>query len=274
MAIRIWAFSDLHCDLGPVHKLPDPQPDHDLVIIAGDTCERLHRGVRWAANAGFTKPVIMVAGNHCFYNAVIDAEIDKARAEAAKASGIHVLENDRIDLEIGGKAVRALGATLWTDYAIDGEARRPIVMSNAYDFMNDHRRIRVAKDGSRKFRPDDALARHRETVAWLGMQLDEPFDGIRIVVTHHAPSFKSCHPDRMRDGLNGAYMSHLDEMVSRADLWVHGHVHQAHDYRIGDARVICNPRGYVGYEATGWNPELVIGVLRQPRSHVTSEKVE
>ena len=27
-------------------------------------------------------------------------------------------------------------------------------------------------------------------------------------------------------------------------LWVHGHTHDSCDYRVGNTRVICNPRGY------------------------------
>jgi len=27
-------------------------------------------------------------------------------------------------------------------------------------------------------------------------------------------------------------------------LWVHGHTHSSHDYRVGGCRVVCNPRGY------------------------------
>jgi len=33
-------------------------------------------------------------------------------------------------------------------------------------------------------------------------------------------------------------------------LWTHGHMHNASDYMIGETRVVCNPRGYVGYEST------------------------
>ena len=32
--------------------------------------------------------------------------------------------------------------------------------------------------------------------------------------------------------------------VEQADLWLHGHVHDSFDYRVGRCRVICNPRGY------------------------------
>jgi hypothetical protein len=31
-------------------------------------------------------------------------------------------------------------------------------------------------------------------------------------------------------------------------VWVHGHMHDPFDYTLGETRVICNPRGYIGYE--------------------------
>ena len=44
-------------------------------------------------------------------------------------------------------------------------------------------------------------------------------------------------------------------------LWTHGHTHHAFDYVIGETRVVCNPRGYEGYEGpTGWDPNKVIEI--------------
>jgi hypothetical protein len=31
-------------------------------------------------------------------------------------------------------------------------------------------------------------------------------------------------------------------------LWTHGHTHHKFDYMIGETRIVCNPRGYEGYE--------------------------
>ena len=32
-------------------------------------------------------------------------------------------------------------------------------------------------------------------------------------------------------------------------MWTHGHTHEDFDYMIGGCRVVCNPRGYSGYES-------------------------
>jgi hypothetical protein len=47
---------------------------------------------------------------------------------------------------------------------------------------------------------------------------------------------------------------------SRAALWIHGHVHTAQDYRLGETRVLCNPRGYPVENNTGFQGGLVVSL--------------
>ena len=52
--------------------------------------------------------------------------------------------------------------------------------------------------------------------------------------------------------MNGAYSSDLSELMldhPQIRMWTHGHTHHNFDYMIGQCRVVCNPRGYIGYEA-------------------------
>lgn len=65
-----------------------------------------------------------------------------------------------------------------------------------------------------------------------------------VVVTHMGPSSRSI-PERYRDQLlSAAFASDLDILVSKVDLWVHGHIHDSMDYRLGKARLVCNPLGH------------------------------
>jgi len=48
-------------------------------------------------------------------------------------------------------------------------------------------------------------------------------------------------------------------------LWIHGHTHTSFDYRVGNCRVLCNPRGYQAAgrplpENAAFNPGLVVQV--------------
>ena len=63
---------------------------------------------------------------------------------------------------------------------------------------------------------------------------------------------------------NFAYYSDLSEFIldhPQIKLWTHGHMHNPFDYMIGDTRIVCNPRGYEGYEPdSGWNPNIVLEI--------------
>jgi hypothetical protein len=57
--------------------------------------------------------------------------------------------------------------------------------------------------------------------------------------------------------MNGGYSSSLDEYIMdhpQIKLWTHGHTHHTFDYMVGGTRIVCNPRGYIGYEkeASDW----------------------
>ena len=51
---------------------------------------------------------------------------------------------------------------------------------------------------------------------------------------------------------NGAYSSNLDDFIinnPKIKTWIHGHTHESFDYMIGSTQIVCNPRGYINYEA-------------------------
>jgi hypothetical protein len=108
------------------------------------------------------------------------------------------------------------------------------------------------------------VERHRETRDYIKLVASENKDKKVVVVGHHSPSYQSVHPMYASEYLmNGAYHSDLSEIMldnTNIKLWTHGHTHHPFDYIIGETRVVCNPRGYDGYEETGWDPEKVFEV--------------
>ena len=101
-----------------------------------------------------------------------------------------------------------------------------------------------------------------ECQAWLRAALEQPFDGPTVVITHFAPSLRS---NDARYGLTPAtagFCNALDGLFARADLWLHGHLHCAHDYQAGRCRVLANPLGYAAKgEQAGFVPTLTAEVL-------------
>jgi hypothetical protein len=81
-----------------------------------------------------------------------------------------------------------------------------------------------------------------------------------IVVGHHSPSKQSTKPQYEKDVMvNGAYSSNLTEFIlnhPQIKVWTHGHTHHEFDYMVGSTRIVCNPRGYIGYEYEADNFKL------------------
>ncbi len=171
--MKLYVLSDLHNEFSPF--APEPG-DCDLVVLAGDI-DIQSRGVEWA-NRTFGCPVIYVCGNHEFYKGHIDHTLRKMRETAAPH--VHVLENQ---VWICNQT-RFLCATAWTDFSSTGNV--VAATQTAWDWMNDFRVIRTEQN-YRRLRPSDLVSRNHATLAWLTKELDEPFDGKTVVVTHHAP---------------------------------------------------------------------------------------
>jgi Icc-related predicted phosphoesterase len=246
--MRIHLLSDLHLRFW---KTPVPRVDADVVVLAGDTDERLH-GIRWAKEAFGDTPVIYVLGNHEYYGGALFKTNHQIQQEA-EGSTVHVLECGSVVL--GG--VRFLGCTLWTDLELYGD--RYAGADAVLPVMMDFRKIRVYP-GYRRAKPLDLAAIHRKSLQWLHEESARSSEPI-VIVTHHAPSSQSVAEEFRGDPVNAAFVSHLDAQVEQLAplLWVHGHTHRAFDYRIGQTRVICNPRGYPG-EVTGFEAGLVVEV--------------
>ena len=66
--------------------------------------------------------------------------------------------------------------------------------------------------------------------------------------------------------MNGGYHSDLSKFIldnPQILLWTHGHTHEVLDYKLGETRIVCNPRGYEGdtySENTGWDPNLILEI--------------
>lgn len=284
--MKITPVSDLHLEFGDL-ELENTQ-DADLLILGGDIliAQDLHDhrpvvsdvqqaiisktsnlGTRQAIAMRFRNflkrvsdrfpHVIYIAGNHEFYHGKYPDAYDYIRNEVANINNLYFLEQEykRID------DVIFIGGTLWTDM----NRRDPLTISACADMMNDYRTIRMPSKGYAKLRPEVTIRQHNETVNYIKRILADNPNEKTVVVGHHAPTKLSCKPKYEKDHLlNGAYSSDLSEIMlnnPQIKLWTHGHTHDCFDYTIGTCRVVCNPRGYVGYEDDpGFNPNLVIEV--------------
>ncbi len=223
-------------------------PFADLMILAGD----IHVGTQMVDKFGhWPHPVLYVPGNHEFYDTAIEPHVATIK-EAAKNTAMIVLARD----EYVYQGVRFLGCTLWTDYMLMGSGGRQLAAMLACEArIADHRKIMGIQKVGQGFSAQQAYELHVQERAWLEGKLNEPFDGKTVVITHHAPSRGSVHPRFRGDPCNSAFVSDLDELVQKADYWIHGHVHDSFDYMVGKCRVMTNPGSYATTSGKVKTPE-------------------
>lgn len=248
--MRLLVLSDLHLEFAP---LPGPFPPVDVVLLAGDIACPGAQAVAWAARTFAETPVLLVPGNHEFYDAEAQAARQAMQQAVAATPNVQVLDGRVLQLPQWPEA-RFVGTTLWTDFALRIDTEEGAVsdaeraIAAARRIMVDYRVIDVLdSDGNRRrLRAEDTLAWHHAQRAWLEQTLAQPFSGHTVVITHHGPHRRSLAPQWADDWASPAFISELPEpLLQQADLWVHGHTHTSFDYTVGRCRVVCNPRGYV-----------------------------
>lgn len=229
--MKIQYFSDMHLEFGEAEARASAA---DVVVAAGDIAVGA-AAVEWLRRSG--KPTIYVAGNHEFYGGDVD-EVRAAIAAACAGTTVHYLERGRLVLD----GVRFLGATLWTNF----DGGDPRLMATLREHMNDYQQIRLR---GRPLTPQDLFDDNTATRAWLLGELARPHPGPTVVVSHHAP-FPASWRAPANSVFRAAYCNDLAALVAghAIDLWVHGHVHACADYHVGGLHVVCNPRGYEGYQ--------------------------
>jgi len=240
--MKLHILSDLHLEFAPMLL---EKTVADLVILAGDIRPGA-KGVKWA-RANFSVPVLYIPGNHDYYNAswTMDELLCEMRYEA-EGTQIHVLDRDSFELN----GVRFIGTTLWTDLH-----DKPFSGIECGVIGSDVGNIRVSDhEGFTSAVAQPLFEKNRD---WLKAQMDQPYAGKTVVITHHAPSGNSMHPQYAGNPWNSCFVTDMEPLMGEnVNLWVHGHTHNNFDYEVNGTRVVCNPRGYP-HPFGGWeNPEF------------------
>lgn len=244
--MKIQLASDLHLEFlerrFPGERIIEPAPGSDLLVLAGD----IHNGIKAVtAFADWPTPILYLAGNHEFYgNSWEQTRIDLRSACAG--TRITFLDNDVF--ELGG--VRFLGCTLWSDFRLHGFTQYQC-MKAVQLALNDYYLIQTPQG---RLRAQDTLEDHEQSRQWLEAELAKPFAGQTVVVTHHGPHPLSIHPRYQGDRINAGFVSDLTPLLQKADLWLHGHVHDSFDYQVDGCRVVANPAGYIKKLSSGPRP--------------------
>ena len=272
--MKIAICSDIHLEFGPISL--ENTKKAEVLILSGDICvakdildldphetrfddksSKIHKYFQECC-ARF-KHVIYISGNHEHYNGDFAETFTVLRDRFGYLVNLHILDKESVLIN----DIMFIGGTLWTDMnKEDG-----ITLMHMKSMMND---FRCVKNSARKrhfhdlngnsqfqvanFTPDDAVEDHKKMLEYIKIMVEGKHDQKIVVVGHHAPSKLSTHPRYAKEEImNGGYSSDLSEFIldhPQIKLWTHGHTHENFDYLIGSTRIVCNPRGYINYEAS------------------------
>ncbi len=258
--MRIQLLSDLHLETEDFD--PEPAPGAEVLVLAGDI------DAGWAGYerfAGWPVPVLVVAGNHEFDNRELNDAWPALRGLCARL-GLTLLQRESLVMQVaGGRRVRFVGTTRWSDFDLFGEAGRERAERAAAYFM----RLMAATHHGQPFDVAAIRAEGHACRDWLGRELSQPAKGrwdATVVVTHFGPSVRSADPRYGRQPGTASFCNADDDLLPKADLWLHGHLHCRQDYRVDRAgqrptRVVCNARGLASKgEAEDFDPLRLIGL--------------
>jgi predicted phosphodiesterase len=265
--MRIQLLSDLHLERYPGF-IAEAAVDADVLVLAGDIGSYQPGSRLTDADFGLAQfsplqpdspwpdTVLFVPGNHEYDGLDFDETHARLRATCERL-GIIWLEREVVVVQ----GVRFVGTTLWSDF--DAFAAQEATLTKQLQLRD--KAFRAANFYLRKnttlMKGEPLLAEGMRELglqcqAWLREALAQPFEGQTVVVTHFAPSLRSADP---RYGLTpgtAGFCNGQDDLLPRADLWLHGHLHCAVGYVVrgepaeagGQAwrcHVAANPRGYV-----------------------------
>ena len=283
--MKIAIASDLHLEFGDLDI--QNSDGADVLILSGDILvaadigkpdphnfmegARSNRYVDFFKRCSFQFPhVIYVLGNHEHYHGDFATTADRIQTmlDGNMLSNVYLLDRGVKVID----DVTFVGGTLWTDmnngdqltlYHMKSmmndfrsvENSGKVVHYKTYEQINgvENRDKPIFKTRTAKFSPEDAVEEHAKMKGYIQQIVEGKYDQKFVVVGHHAPSRLSTHEMYKDDTImNGGYSSELDEFIldhPQIKLWTHGHTHHNFDYMIGSTRIICNPRGYINYEA-------------------------
>lgn len=240
MNIRL--LSDLHIEFKdyPVDKL---YSDSDTILILAGDIGLLKHAILFEFIENLSQQfykIIYIAGNHEFYSSVLYGAFDKFKASISHLENVHCLEKETLVVD----DILFIGATTWTSF----RGGNPITMMQIGNGLNDYRKIRHGKVGYRKIIPTDILHENQKARNFIFNTLEKKSARYRktVVITHHAPSYKSLPEKWKYDSLNDAFVDNLDVEILKYNphMWLHGHIHESMDYMLGDTRIVANPKGY------------------------------
>lgn len=270
--LRLALASDLHTEFGEI-KLKNKH-NADVLILSGDITvanalayvetdrKRKYKQEVYeffkSCSENF-REVIYIMGNHEHYNGNFQNTLSVLKDFLEDFDNIHILDKEYKIIN----GIVFYGGTLWTDFEIGQGKGDTIAMYEASRRMNDYMLVYDSQKGEleKMFSPERSYQDHLDFLEGLQKALKQHQGKDFIVVGHHAPSKISTHPRYSKQTvMNAFYSSDLTDIMKENPqiiAWTHGHTHHKFSYQVYNTMVLCNPRGYDGYEQLADEFELL-----------------
>jgi predicted phosphodiesterase len=252
--VNIALQSDLHLEFQS--QWPKTPEGVDVIIWAGD----IHYGrkaidVACEVADSMGCDVIVVAGNHEYFNSDYHQTLREMRQAAQAHKRVHFLEQDSIQLG----DVAFWGATFWSDFLLLGEKAATLCQETAKEFLPD---FNIVGFQGGLLSPESAVSIHKESLVSLQSFLATTKAHKHVVITHFAPHPTCDHQRYAASPFRPYFISDQRALMEclKPDLWCYGHTHDSKDFLAGKTRVVSNQFGYPheGKDFTAYRDELLI----------------
>lgn len=251
-------FGDLHREFTGHQPSFLESIGEDFVVLAGDISTGT-QGIEWAKQAFSDQRVFYVLGNHEYFGQDWNNFIDEARA-ACLESNVVLLENDWVEID----GLRVMGCSLWTDFNCFGDEHAAAAKKESSELMLDYKAVLNSRNADGLLLPKDTAARCQISHDWLENHLrsnEQP----TLVVTHHAPSLATEHPEFKGRLTGAAFYNRFDHLIrSPVKAWIHGHTHYSCEALVNGIPVVTNQTGYPGEQRGGFDWGKTINIKLDP----------
>jgi len=230
--------SDLHLEFpqNEAYIKANPiQPIGDILVLAGDVTlfTRIDRQKDFFDYiSDHFAETYWIPGNHEYYQS--DISNRSGSFEERIRNNVFLVNN--VVKQFGTHQL--LFSTLWSSISLLNGWRIERSLNDFYQ---------ITYNG-RKFQIPDYNDFHKHCLDFLQDALTTETQGKKVVVTHHAPTFKNYPPEYKGDFLNEAFATILDNLIleTTPDYWIFGHHHRnIPEFKIGHTKMLTNQLGYV-----------------------------
>ena len=221
-----------------------PKDDRDvesILVLAGDISSDPDQLVQFIKQVETRfRHAVYVPGNHEFYRHDITTWVGRTKELFEKYTERTSYALDDVQIrQVDG--IRFIFGTGWADGGMTAYDQELVGRS-----LNDF--YLISRNGS-AFTVPAMIQLNRKMRQDIESALkNSPEDAFNVVVTHHMPSYRLCHP-RFGHTIDGGFAFNGDAILSSdhaPDIWIHGHTHDTYDRKLFNSRIVCHPRGYAG----------------------------